>query len=139
MATTVQATQSQLSSKIRKVNCNCGASQGSQTESAAVGKDNRRTNKHHLHVAAAEAMPVSLALPPKTYKEVLYLQDAAQWLQAIEEEVAACLTFNVWEACKLPAGKQALPSHFIFDRTRDGRFKARLVAGGHQQLQGLDF
>jgi hypothetical protein len=116
---------------------NCGTSRGSQTESAAVGKDNRRTNNHHLHVAAAEAMPVSHALPPKTYKEVL--PDAAQWLQAIEEEVAACLAFNVWEACELPSGKQALPSHFIFDRKRDGRFKARLVAGGHLKLQGLDF
>jgi hypothetical protein len=56
----------------------------------------------------------------------------------LREEVAACLAFNLWEACELHAGKHALPSHFIFDRKRDGRFKARLVAGGHRQQQGLD-
>jgi hypothetical protein len=45
-------------------------------------------------------MPVSHALPPITYKEVLSLPDAAQWLQAIKEEAAACLAFNVWKACE---------------------------------------
>jgi hypothetical protein len=39
----------------------------------------------------------------------------------------------------LPAGKRALPSHFIFSVKRDGRFKARLVAGGHRQQPGVDF
>jgi hypothetical protein len=49
---------------------------------ADVRKDNLRTNKHNRHAAAAEAMPVSHALPPKTHKEVLSLPDAAHWLQA---------------------------------------------------------
>jgi hypothetical protein len=45
----------------------------------------------------------------------------------------------VWKACELPAGKQALPSRFVFERKRDGRYKARLVVGGHRQQHGLDF
>jgi hypothetical protein len=77
------------------------------TGSAAVKKDNFRTS-NHLHETAAEAMPVSHALPPKMYKEVLSLPDAAQWLQAIEEEAAACLAFNVWEACELPATSSSI-------------------------------
>jgi hypothetical protein len=39
----------------------------------------------------------------------------------------------------LPPTKQALPSHFIFSVKRSGRYKARLVAGGHRQVHGLDF
>jgi hypothetical protein len=49
------------------------------------------------------------------------------------------MKFGVWEEVDLPEGKQALPSFFIFEVKRDGRYKARLVAGGHRQQQGLDF
>jgi hypothetical protein len=45
----------------------------------------------------------------------------------------------VWKECELPAAKQALPSRFVFERKRDGRYKARLEAGGHRQQHGLDF
>ena len=47
----------------------------------------------------------------------------------------------MWEegGCALPAGKTALPSHIVLDRKRDGRYKARLVAGGHHQQPGVDF
>jgi hypothetical protein len=38
----------------------------------------------------------------------------------------------VWEEVHLSKGKQALPSFFIFGTKRDGRYKARLVAGGHR-------
>jgi hypothetical protein len=49
------------------------------------------------------------------------------------------MKFGVREEVNLPEGKQALPSFFIFEVKRDGRYKARLVAGGHRQQQGLDF
>jgi hypothetical protein len=47
--------------------------------------------------------------------------------------------FGVWENCELPTGKQALPSRFVFEWKRDGRYQARLVARGHRQQHGLDF
>jgi hypothetical protein len=65
--------------------------------------------------------------------------DAARWQAAIDEEIELGREFGVWEECDLPAGKQALPSRFVLDRKRDGRYKARLVAGGHRQQYGLDF
>ena len=76
---------------------------------------------------------------PRTMAEALASPDAEQWQRAIKEEVDACMTLGVWSECDLPPGKQALPSHFIFTVKRDGRFKARLVAGGHRQQYGLDF
>ena len=53
--------------------------------------------------------------------------------------MASILEYGVWSECELPAGKQALPTHFVFEVKRDGRYKARLVAGGHRQQHGLDF
>jgi hypothetical protein len=83
--------------------------------------------------------PHSHALPPRAVAEALSCPDADWWRAAIDEELASCHEFKVWEEVHLPKGKQALPSFFIFETQRDGRYKARLVAGGHRQRQGLDF
>jgi hypothetical protein len=83
--------------------------------------------------------PHSHALPPRAVAEALSRPDADRWRAAIDEELASCREFKVWEEVHLPKGKQALPSFFIFETRRDGRYKARLVAGGHRQRQGLDF
>jgi hypothetical protein len=82
--------------------------------------------------------PHSHALPPRTVTEALSRPDADKWQVAIDTELGSCLDYGVWEEVGLPEGKQALPSFFIFEIKRDGRHKARLVAGGHRQRQGLD-
>ena len=76
---------------------------------------------------------------PRSIEEALQRPDAAEWQRAVEEEIAACLEYGVWSECELPPGKQALPTHFVLERKRDGRYKARLVAGGHKQQYGLDY
>ena len=76
---------------------------------------------------------------PVSVADALSSPDAAEWQRAIDAEVASCIQFGVWEECDLPRGKQALPSRFVLERKRDGRYKARLVAGGHRQQHGLDF
>jgi len=63
----------------------------------------------------------------------------AEWLAAAEEEFKSVLAKDVCGACDLLRGKQALPSHIVFERKRDGRCKARWVAGGHKQVHSLDF
>jgi hypothetical protein len=81
----------------------------------------------------------SHALAPSTVAEALSRPDGPEWEKALLAEVGSCLELGVWEACDLPLGKQAPPSHFIMERKRDGRYKVRLVAGGHRQQYGLDF
>jgi hypothetical protein len=88
--------------------------------------------------AVATTGPHSHALPPSTVAEALSRQDADRWQVAIDKELASCRMFGVWEKCELPTAKQALPSRFLFGRKRDGRYNARLVAGGHLQLYALD-
>jgi hypothetical protein len=76
---------------------------------------------------------------PATVAEALSRPDAAEWQKAIDEEVAACLEYSVWSESEVPPGCHALPSRFILERKRNGRYKARLVAGGHRQRHGVDF
>jgi transposase InsO family protein len=93
-----------------------------------------------LPVQPPEAELVEAALPaPRSVREALCRPDRVNWQAAIEAEVGSCIEYGVWEACDLPAGRQVLPSHFVLERKRDGRYKARLVAGGHCQQRGLDF
>jgi hypothetical protein len=57
---------------------------------------------------------------------------------AIIDKPASCEEYEVWKPCDQQQGKTALPSQFVHDRKRNGRFKARLVAGGHRQQPGVD-
>ena len=102
-----------------------------------------RSDMERLARAASEVRPAQespLREPnPTSVRDALSRDDAAEWQRAIDEEVASCLEFGVWTATDLPPGKQALPSHFVLERKRCGRYKARLVAGGHRQTHGLDF
>jgi hypothetical protein len=88
-------------------------------------------------LSAAESL--SPPLCPHTVWEALSQPDALEWQKAIDDEILACLAHQVWEPCKLPQGKRALPTRFVLAHKRDGRYKARLVAGGHRQQQGIDF
>jgi hypothetical protein len=67
--------------------------------------------------------------------------EAVRWQAADQVEIDAILQLGTWESggCVLPAGKQALPTHFVRNLKRDGRYKSRLVAGGHKQRPGVDF
>jgi hypothetical protein len=89
--------------------------------------------------AAATPSPTPREPDPTSVADALSRPDAAEWQAAIDEELASCMHFGVWEASELPPGKQALPSRLLFERKRDGRYKVRLVAGGHRQRHGLDF
>jgi hypothetical protein len=66
-------------------------------------------------------------------REALSQPDALEWLRAIDDEILACLAHQVWEPWELPQGKRALPTRFVLESKWDGRYKARLVAGGIRQ------
>ncbi|CAM8946174.1 unnamed protein product [Rhodiola kirilowii] len=62
----------------------------------------------------------------------------------MEKELKALQTNNTWEVLPLPPGKNAIGSKWVFrvKRHSDGtieRYKARLVARGFSQEEGLDY
>jgi hypothetical protein len=93
----------------------------------------------HFNAAAATDGPASHRLDPHSIAEALRSPDAVEWQAAIDAELASCIAYGVWEVCHLPPGRKALPCRMLLERKRDGRHKARLVAGGHRQQFGLDF
>ncbi|KRY26488.1 Copia protein, partial [Trichinella britovi] len=81
---------------------------------------------------------------PISFEEALNRPDAKEWLKAINEELASHHENQSWEPAVLPPHKKAIKSKWVFktkykeDGTIEKR-KARLVARGYSQRQGIDY
>jgi len=81
---------------------------------------------------------------PTTIKQAMATPQWPQWQAAINEELAALMSNHTWVMEPLPRGARALPCKWVFKLKLDQsgaveRFKARLVAGGHRQVEGVDY
>ena len=67
-----------------------------------------------------------------------------EWVDAMKAEIGALRDHDVWELVELPAGRKPVGSKWVFKvkTNADGsveRCKARLVAQGYSQKEGLDY
>ena len=77
---------------------------------------------------------------PRNYDDVKLMKDAAKWQQATDAEIAQIErrgTYEILEQQSLRHDTPVLPSTIVYAKKRDGRYKARLVAGGHKQVTRL--
>ncbi|GJU05578.1 putative ribonuclease H-like domain-containing protein [Tanacetum coccineum] len=66
------------------------------------------------------------------------------WVAAMQEEMQQFINQKVWTLVPLPHGKHAIGTKWILKNKRDARGivvrnKARLVAQGHRQEEGIDY
>ncbi|KAK3719576.1 hypothetical protein QZH41_006798 [Actinostola sp. cb2023] len=81
---------------------------------------------------------------PTTVSEALNGPDADQWHVAMQQEMDSLHKHDVWNITELPDGRKAVGSKWVFrvKYNADGsmeRRKARLVAQGFSQKQGVDY
>uniref|UniRef100_A0A093XC52 Retrovirus-related Pol polyprotein from transposon TNT 1-94 n=1 Tax=Talaromyces marneffei PM1 TaxID=1077442 RepID=A0A093XC52_TALMA len=82
---------------------------------------------------------------PQTYEEAVNdPKFGSQWRKAVELEIRNLIRFGTWRFVKRPDHKAVISCKWVFDikYQADGRierFKARLVARGFLQQEGLDF
>lgn len=81
---------------------------------------------------------------PSTYEEAVSCPEAAQWIEAIEDELKAHRENGTWEFVPREPGRKLIDSKWVFKVLRDSegsvlRFKARLCARGFLQRQGVDY
>ncbi|GJX02910.1 putative RNA-directed DNA polymerase [Tanacetum coccineum] len=79
----------------------------------------------------------------ESYTESLSSKESVQWKKAMNEEISSLEKNQTWSLVRLPAGKKALQSKWVFKvkEKQDGskRHKARLVVKGFQQKQRVDY
>ncbi|GBN06835.1 Retrovirus-related Pol polyprotein from transposon TNT 1-94 [Araneus ventricosus] len=77
-----------------------------------------------------------------TYDEIKFLPEEEQsnWKGAMDKEMLSMEKNKVWDLVELPEKeKQPITCKWIFKRKRDGKYKARLVARGFMQKEGVDY
>ena len=81
---------------------------------------------------------------PTSMTEALASPNKVKWKEAMEKEMESLHKNDVWDLVKLPKGRKAVGSKWVFKLKvgPDGmvhRHKARLVAQGFSQKYGLDY
>ncbi|GJS14583.1 putative ribonuclease H-like domain-containing protein [Tanacetum coccineum] len=110
-------------------------------ESALAGyvHDQQRNNHtDYLHCLFACFLS---QLEPSSVAQALNDPD---WVEAMQEEMQQFVNQDVWKLVPLPEGKTAIRTKWILKNKRDARGivvrnKARLVAQGHRQEEGIDY
>lgn len=83
-------------------------------------------------------------LEPLTLAEAKRRDDWGKWRAAMEEEMAAMESMEVWDVVEPPADAKLVSSRWVFklkldEQRRASRYRARLVARGFTQREGLDY
>ena len=90
------------------------------------------------------ALNTSSTIEPKTLAEALRRPDGDKYLASAVDEVKAHLENGTWSLVRLPRGKRAIGSRWVFKikRKADGsidKYKGRIVAKGYAQREGIDY
>src|SRR5258708_39044369 len=62
-----------------------------------------------------------------------------EWKAACREELESLRRRNVYELVDPPKGRKIIRNRWVFDQKTDGRKRARLVAKGFSQVEGIDY
>ena len=80
---------------------------------------------------------------PRNLSEAIELNDANEWL-VMQEEYESLIANGTWELIPLPKGCKDVKCKWVFHTKKDANsvvmhFRARLVAKGCSQIEGVDF
>uniref|UniRef100_A0A1A8PPT4 Retrovirus-related Pol poly from transposon TNT 1-94 n=1 Tax=Nothobranchius rachovii TaxID=451742 RepID=A0A1A8PPT4_9TELE len=80
---------------------------------------------------------------PQSYDEALESDSREKWKQAMTDEMTALKDSNTFSLVPLPEGKQTVGGRWVFALKEDAKgnetHKARYVAKGYTQVQGVDY
>jgi len=78
---------------------------------------------------------------PTHYKDIVHLpvQQQLQWRAACWEELEALQKQQVYEVMDLPLNHKAIGNKWVLNQKTDGHKKARLMAKGYSQVEGIDY
>jgi len=72
-----------------------------------------------------------------TYRDVM--GQLEEWRAACQHEIETLLKRNVFDIVECPSGRRVIKNCWVFDVKPDGRKRARLIAKGFSQVEGMDF
>ncbi|KAH9800568.1 hypothetical protein KPL71_000711 [Citrus sinensis] len=82
---------------------------------------------------------------PNSYREAMNSKNSRNWIKAIREEIDSLVRNQTWILVPNPGNRKIVSCKWIFKKkegilgVEDSRYKARLVARGFTQKEGIDF
>ncbi|RVW93405.1 Retrovirus-related Pol polyprotein from transposon TNT 1-94 [Vitis vinifera] len=81
---------------------------------------------------------------PVSFSQAMESDDSSKWMEAMNEELKSMAHNSVWDLIKLPDSCKPVSCKWVFKTKRDAkgnieRFKAKLVAKGFTQKEGIDY
>jgi transposase InsO family protein len=109
--------------------------------------DNRRSTRNRQpprRLCDSYMLTVDSTQDEPTLEQAESRSDFPQWQEAMADEMASLAENGTFEWVRLPAGRKAIPSKWVFKIKRNAnrsieRYKARVVAKGFRQIPGRDF
>jgi Reverse transcriptase (RNA-dependent DNA polymerase) len=76
-----------------------------------------------------------------SYKDLLRLPTSQQkeWMDTCYQELDSLCKCDVYDLVNPPPGRRIIHNRWVFDRKTDGQKRARLVAKGFSQIEGIDY
>lgn len=101
-------------------------------------REKRNVNSKYARLAVATVRE------PKTYAEAMSSDDREHWQRAVDAELAALDKNQTWKVVEKDASMREITVKWVFKikLNADGevkRYKARLVARGFSQVEGVDY
>lgn len=83
-------------------------------------------------------------IEPKTYKEAIECPEVKDWKEAMDDEISNLKSRGVYEEISRPQNVHVLGNRWIYKLKKDAegkctQFRARLVAQGYKQRDGIDY
>ena len=76
---------------------------------------------------------------PNSYREAMSSPEKDKWLVASTEEFEGLTEMGVWKLVDHPADRKTIKCRWTYVMKSDGCYKARLMAKGYTQVQGIDY
>ena len=115
------------------------SSSSSSLSSIAPRKNGSNPHRALTAVVSGLALSHASSAAPSTIKQALSGPEAAAWRQACQRELQAFKEHNTYELVPLPANYRALGTRWVLTIKGKNMPKARLVAQGHRQIEGIDY
>ncbi|GKB43746.1 ribonuclease H-like domain, reverse transcriptase, RNA-dependent DNA polymerase [Tanacetum coccineum] len=114
------------------------ASSAQQALVSYISKQNRTNHKDHQNCL------ITCFLSQEEPKNISQALQDESWIEAMQEELLQFKLQKVWILVDLPFGKKPIDTKWVFKNKRDERSivvknKARLVAQGFRQEEGIDY
>ncbi|RVW35834.1 Retrovirus-related Pol polyprotein from transposon TNT 1-94 [Vitis vinifera] len=87
---------------------------------------------------------IGIRKDPVSFSQAMESDDSSKWMEAMNEELKSMAHNGVWDLIELPNNCKPVGCKWVFKTKRDAkgnieRFKAKLVAKGFTQKEGIDY